>query len=152
MLSSVCRSDSREARGGELSHPENKLTKQTAWLPPATHSQNGTLQRLYLSNWISACGLLNVQHQQGFNGSQSLERSWCCSTIIPWQTTLWRMPATRLVLTNCNWISCTLNWIGLNEPLPVCLFCCHEIVLLIACHWFLFTHLMLHDAGYTSWF
>lgn len=77
----------------------NQPGQQTFAKLPSTHSQYiRPLPRLCLPNWISACGLVNVQHQQGINGSRSFDWSWCGSTIIPWQTSLLGTPMTRLWL------------------------------------------------------
>lgn len=75
----------------------NKPARQTAQRLPAL-STSGTLQRLCLPNWISACGLVDVQLQQRLNGSQSFDWSSCGLTFISWQTTLSGKPVSRLKL------------------------------------------------------
>lgn len=75
----------------------NKPARQMAQCLPAL-STSGTLQRLCLPNWISACGLVDVQLQQRLNGSQSFDWSSCGLTFISWQTTLSGKPVSRLKL------------------------------------------------------
>lgn len=89
-------SDISEAKGMKSETAAEK--KHTGMETNQPDQCTGTLQRLCLPNWISACGLVDVQLQQRLNGSQSFDWSSCGLTFISWQTTLSGKPVSRLKL------------------------------------------------------